>query len=483
MWFMKSVFNHFYSITLITTASVLASNYSNAQLKDRYDPRETHSGLSKDLIDGLESQFEEENKSMSGNREIRQINFDRKMIFMEKVLEGAFIKDDSLETYVENVLNKIIDHNALQSYPRRVLILSSPHVNAVCYGQGIYAVTVSLLGRIENESQLAFILAHELAHDELGHIRTRIVQEADLDLEHKVRQQTFKIISGKIVKKEIEEFRRLIYNYSKYSRNNEMRADSMALVLLGNANYDERESFSALSVLQAAQLPKYEIGAELFLPFHTPDYPFQDYWLNDRLSVYSKKYMGTFLYSADSIESHPSIELRKKALSSYKTNQDGDPFIQPAEFVNRVTEIAAFETVESAYKNKEYDVALYHALQLYNRYPQNAYIISRIGKILSDLYVARNSNSFDAYVAKYTPNYCNELKLINGFLYNLTQQELGEVAFHFLTNHSNFNPREKNHYYLLWKVSSLTNRNDLSVKMSEAYKSRFGSHISSYKYQ
>jgi hypothetical protein len=470
------------SITLFITVLVLASYNTNAQLQKCYQPRETHSGLSKDLIDGLESQFEQESKSMSGNREVRQINFDRKMVFMEKVLDGAFIKDDSLETYVENVLNKIIDHNSLQSYPRRVLILSSPHVNAVCYGQGIYAITVSLLGRMENESQLAFILAHELAHDELGHIRTRIVQEADLDLENKVRQQTFKIISGKIVKQEIEEFRRLIYNYSKHSRSNEMRADSMALVLLRNAHYDEGEAFSALSVLQAAQSPKYEIGAELFLPFHTGDYPFQDYWLNDRLSVYSKKYMGTFLYSPDSIESHPTIELRKKILSSYKTNQEGDSFIQPAAFVSTVTEIAAFETVESAYKNKEYDLALYHALQLYNRYPRNTYIVSRIGKILSDLYVARNSNSFDAYVAKYTPNYGNELKLINSFLYNLTQKELGDVAFHFLTSHSNFNPQEKSHYYLLWKVSSLTHRSDLSAKTSEAYKTRFGSHINSYKY-
>ena len=119
---------------------------------------------------------------MPGSREIREINFERRTNFMEKVMSGAFIKDDSLEKYVDNVLHRIIEGNTLGSYPRRTLILSSPNVNAVCYGQGIYAVTVSLLGRVENEDQLAFILAHEIAHDELGHIRTRIVQEADLDL-------------------------------------------------------------------------------------------------------------------------------------------------------------------------------------------------------------------------------------------------------------------------------------------------------------
>ena len=133
------------------------------------------------------------------DREVRRINFERRMAFMEKVFDGAFIKDDSLENYVGNVLNNIVEYNTLQSYPRRALILSSPHVNAVCYGQGIYAVTISLLSRIENENQLAFILAHELAHDELGHIRSRIVQEADLDLEEKARSRLLKSSRGKSI--------------------------------------------------------------------------------------------------------------------------------------------------------------------------------------------------------------------------------------------------------------------------------------------
>jgi hypothetical protein len=139
--------------------------------------------------------------------------------------------------------------------------------------------------------------------------------------------------------------------------------------------------------------------------------------------------------------------------------------------------------VESAYKNNEYDLSLYHALQLYVRYPKNTYLVSRIGKMLTDLYEARNTNRFEDYVAKYTPNYCDELKLINGFLYNLTQKELGEVAFHFLTNASNFSKSEKSHYYLLWKISSLTSKDDVLRKTSTEYKSRFGSNIVSYKYQ
>ncbi len=472
-----------YSRFLIVILVLLIPDFSNAQFENNYYPRKNHSKASEALINELISRFDEENRNMEGNREVRQINFERKKLFLGKVFEGAFIKDDSLENYVNRVLNKIESHNTLGIYPRHVLILASPHVNAVCYGQGIYAVTISLLGRLSNENQLAFILSHEIAHDELGHIKTRIFQEADLNLDVKAKEQTIKIISGKIIQEDIDEFRKLIYDISRYSRKNEIRADSMAFVLLSNAHYNKRESFTALSALQSAQSPKQEIGAELFLPFHSDKYPFQDYWLNDRLTVYSKKYQGNFLFSADSIESHPGIELRKESLSSYLADERVSKNNQPVEFVNAVTEIAEFETVESAYKNNEYDLCIYYALQLLNKYPRNAYLISRIGKVLVDLCEARNSNRFELYVSKYTANYSDELKLINSFLYNLTTKELSEVAFHFLNYGSNFNDGEKSHYYLLWKISDLTYRNDIKDKMKNSFRKKFDSNINSYSYE
>jgi hypothetical protein len=60
---------------------------------------------------------------------------------------------------------------------------------------------------------------------------------------------------------------------------------------------------------------------------------------------------------------------------------------------------------------------------------------------------------------------------------------LGEIAFHFLTNNAHFSPTDKSHYYLVWKVSSLTKRNDLIANISEQYKTKFGTGINSYKYQ
>ena len=470
----------FYSFVIALTC---LSHSVEAQLEKNYSPRQTHSKLSKDLIKGLEFQFEQEYWTMPDNRQIQEINHERKTIFIKKVVEGAFIKDDSLEKYVDNVLRQIVNNNAVQPHSRKALVLSSPHVNAVCYGRGIYAVTVGLLARIENEDQLAFILAHELAHDELGHLRTRILQEADLDLEGKATEQTFKVISGKIVKEEIEEFRKILYDYTRHSRNNEIKADSLALVLLRNAGYNERKSFATLDILRAAQAPKYPVGVELFMPFHAPDFPFQDHWLHSRPTVYSKKYVGTFLYADDSIKTHPEINIRKQLLAPHIRPVGDSTTYQISAFFSAVSELAAFETVESAYKNNAYDLSLYYALHLLHRYPDNVYLISRITGILNDLYDARNSNSFYQYVPRYTLNYGEELKLINNFLHNLSQKELGELSYRFIHSPTNFNPDERSHYYLLWQIGNLTNRAEVRRQAAKAYRERFRSSIDSYRYQ
>ena len=460
----------------------LIAGQINAQLDENYQPRQTHDQLSRELIYSLELQFQAEAENMPDDRQVRQINSDRRIAFMEKIVGRAFIKDDSLESYPGSVLSRLVERNKLSSSLKRVLVLSSPHVNAVCYGQGIYAVTAGLLARIENEDQLAFILAHELAHDELGHIRTRVVQEADLNMQQRARRHAFKIISGKDDLNEIESFRELLYNYSRHSRRNEFSADSMAVVLLHNAGYHNARSTSILNILEAPQSPKYPIGPELFFPLHSPDYPFHDYCLNDRLSVYSKKGEGSFLYVADSVETHPSIKQRKNALTPYATTMSHTADYMPSPYVNAVSDIAAFETVESAFNQKEYDLALYHALQLYIRYPKNIYLISRIGKILIDVREAKRSNAIDTLVPKYTTNHSDEVKVINSLLYNLTEHEVGEIAFHMLSRAEFFNPNEKNHYYLLWEISSSTGRKEVATKTARQYKVRFGSNISTFRY-
>jgi len=51
----------------------------------------------------------------------------------------------------------------------RIVIMDDPHVNAASAGRGEFYVSTALLQKA-NDGQLAGVLAHELAHDDLGHV-------------------------------------------------------------------------------------------------------------------------------------------------------------------------------------------------------------------------------------------------------------------------------------------------------------------------
>lgn len=71
------------------------------------------------------------------------------------------IKDAGLNEYLQKLTCKLAGPqcDSLRVYPMNI-----PHFNASCYPNGMVHVWTGLLLRAENESQLAFVLGHEIAH-------------------------------------------------------------------------------------------------------------------------------------------------------------------------------------------------------------------------------------------------------------------------------------------------------------------------------
>jgi Zn-dependent protease with chaperone function len=481
---MKNCFNFRMCLALVL------SSFSSAVLAqpdlDHYKPRASYSGNSRALITSLTQNLLGELAGLDESdnaRIVSKLNDARVQALANMVTKGAFLQDDSLETYVNTTLENIVRANAIAPDYRRVLILDSPQINAFCFGHGIYIVTVGLLGRIHNENELAFTLAHEVAHDLLGHIRKRIVREAEVSMAKKTKEQVRKMLSGTIEPKDIEEYRSLVYGVTRHTRINELQADSMGMSLMQNAGYDGAEGIGMLTVLDESLKPKFDIGADLVWPLHAKEYPLQESWFSKRLSIYSRGYTDSYLYSVDSLETHPDIALRRKMIEQYRRNDVALTEHQPESFVYAVTVMAEFETLQSACEHAAYDRGLFYALQLLDRYPANPFLVTRIGKMLTTLYQAKsnNDNTFTSYVPKYTAYYSEELTLINNMLHNLSAKELGEVAYYFINNPEHFNAGEKSHYFLLWKISNLTYRRDVADSMKDAFRDKFHGAIGGYE--
>ena len=109
----------------------------------------------------------------------------------------------------------------------RVGIMDDPHINAASAGGGQFYVTTGLLQKA-NDDQLAGVLAHELAHDDLGHVAKAQALATGLGVGIVILDQilpgsgSITPIAGQLIAR-------------GYSRQEEYAADRHAMTILGRA--------------------------------------------------------------------------------------------------------------------------------------------------------------------------------------------------------------------------------------------------------
>lgn len=112
----------------------------------------------------------------------------------------------------------------ISSRQAQVSVVDDPQINAGSAGSGQFIVTTGLLSRA-NDEQLESILAHEIAHDDLGHVAKAQAMGAGLDIATVLLDQLFPG-SGQITP--------IVGNLAirAYGRNEEYAADIHGVTLL-----------------------------------------------------------------------------------------------------------------------------------------------------------------------------------------------------------------------------------------------------------
>lgn len=132
--------------------------------------------------------------------------------------------------------------------PNRVRIgtMDDPHINAANAGPGEFYVTTGLLQRA-NDDQLRAVMAHEIAHSDLGHVAKAQTLGAGLQIGAIILDQIFPgsgaitPIAGQLVA-------------NAYSRKEEYEADAHGVDVLRRAGYDGKALMvSTLSWLNATE--------------------------------------------------------------------------------------------------------------------------------------------------------------------------------------------------------------------------------------
>ncbi|MGH7832451.1 MAG: M48 family metallopeptidase [Candidatus Binatia bacterium] len=130
-------------------------------------------------------------------------------------------------------------NNARRPSQIRIGIIDDPSINAANAGGGEFYVTTGLLEKA-NDDQLRGVLAHEIAHDDLGHVARAQVLGAGLNIGVLLLEQMIPgsgavtPIAGTLIAR-------------GYSRSEEYAADRHAVTILERAGYSKDSLVNALS--------------------------------------------------------------------------------------------------------------------------------------------------------------------------------------------------------------------------------------------
>ena len=99
-----------------------------------------------------------------GERLTQLLNFETRREQSAIARRSTSYREPQLEQHLERMLACLMPTEAPEGTVPRIVLLSDPGLNAYSFPDGAIYIHTGLLSHLENEAELALLLAHELAH-------------------------------------------------------------------------------------------------------------------------------------------------------------------------------------------------------------------------------------------------------------------------------------------------------------------------------
>jgi len=99
-------------------------------------------------------------------------------IFHDYIIQTKIVaRDSEITAPVKNLVNDICTANGIKADEIRIYILKNKQVNAFAMPGKQLVIYSGLIDESKNQYELAGVIAHELAHIKLGHIKKKLIKE------------------------------------------------------------------------------------------------------------------------------------------------------------------------------------------------------------------------------------------------------------------------------------------------------------------
>lgn len=356
---------------IITILLLISRNILSQKINNELDITQFYAGnsVSKNIsvsssakIDSIYnwylSTYNIEDKDYAYKEFIYRYNF-----FLEKLNKsGKVFNNDEITSYL-NKLKDVILANRNEKNRIQVYLVDFEQLNAFTNDFGSIYVNIGTIARLENERELMVILAHEIAH-----VLSRHSFKME-DLDRHLSQEKFDGIN------QLSEA-----DHHKFSRNQELEADSLAYILLREVGIGFTDLETLFDKLKHCENPIYHSkiilkdymeASSIYLPFFE----------NLAHSV------GDFLFEtdldiSDSLTTHPSVDERIELYNRISKEEAVSSSYLSKNNYDYYKELASFVLVKTLTTSRNYLESLYLTCQLLQKYPSNEYLMIHKLKLL-----------------------------------------------------------------------------------------------------
>ena len=166
---------------------------------------------------------------------------------------GKLIENRPVNHYINGLVANIGAQRSGNSVPLQTYIIDNANVNAFTTGGGFVFVNSGLIAAMENEAQLALILAHEIAHIDANHLYKSKGANQGINLLGSVISVGLSTAGlGGWGSLAVNTGLSLALNAGSngFSRGQETAADNIALKYIESAGYDSTEGARSFEVLR-----------------------------------------------------------------------------------------------------------------------------------------------------------------------------------------------------------------------------------------
>ncbi len=351
--------------------------------------------------------------------------------------DSLYLFSTEINKKVQDIAESIYNANQDRFTQKPFFILStSDQPNAFCDFNGIMVVNTGLIELVDDEHQLAFVIAHELAHFILKHAETSMSKALGVlgSSEFKGKIKEIKRMEYNKVKKFENLMKDLAIKTSSHSRELESDADALAVELLKNTRFNLSKAIKVMEVLEEVDWFYENVQYNLSALYGTSEFPLDNIFLTDPDKGFSFFQQQTEKEKKlqDSLHTHPDCAERYKTLQGSISNDSKTS--NEDELFSNIKELSADITLKRLLKKRA--LAYSYSRILYLEKNQNWAKEYQVYKanIFNQFSEAQKKHRLNSLCPKKSPNMPEAFKEFVVFIHNQSVKDFAKHALVHILN-------------------------------------------------